>query len=500
MKKIISLLVVIVIVATACLVFAGCFNNNIPAFEVPEGGYDGSEVTITFLHCMGDALKRQLTRAIEDFKKLYPNITVKEENRGKYDDIIADLMVKVPNGQAPNLTYCYPDHVATYNETKQVVVLDNLINSKIMVDRADGTKEQLGFTEAQLNDFVKIFYDEGQSFGDDRMYLLPLAKSTELMYYNADFFEAHKDEISIPDHWFKNDENDRTSMEYTCEKIMEITERENATKPDSEKIQVIPFGYDSESNLFITLTEQMGSGYTTDDPDNHFVFDNAQNRDIMAKLKEWYNKRYFITKAVNKIGGSSEGSNTSDLLTNTDNASTPRAYMSIGSSGGASYNIPDDDSFTTGIAPIPQMNPDNPKAIMQGPDICIFNKENPQEVIASWLFLKFLVTNIDVQAGLSQVSGYIPATRAVENDELYLEFLAETEGNANIQAHACKVAKQLRDDGWFYISPAFYGSSVARDQVGLMVESILNNTDKDIPKIVENAFKDAMDQINYTLS
>jgi len=51
-----------------------------------------------------------------------------------------------------------------------------------------------------------------------------------------------------------------------------------------------------------------------------------------------------------------------------------------------------------GITTIPQANPESPKVISQGPSLCIFQKENPQEVIASWLFVKFLTTNVDFQA------------------------------------------------------------------------------------------------------
>ena len=31
--------------------------------------------------------------------------------------------------------------------------------------------------------------------------------------------------------------------------------------------------------------------------------------------------------------------------------------------------------------------------ISQGPSVCIFNKDDPQEVLASWLFAQFLLTD-----------------------------------------------------------------------------------------------------------
>ena len=45
-------------------------------FQVPEGGYDGSAVTITFYNTMGSNLTPVLDAYILEFIKLYPNITV----------------------------------------------------------------------------------------------------------------------------------------------------------------------------------------------------------------------------------------------------------------------------------------------------------------------------------------------------------------------------------------------------------------------------------------
>ena len=49
--------------------------------------------------------------------------------------------------------------------------------------------------------------------------------------------------------------------------------------------------------------------------------------------------------------------------------------------------------FETEIMPIPQFDPEHPQMISQGPSVCIFNKEDPGEVMASWLFTQYLLTN-----------------------------------------------------------------------------------------------------------
>ena len=202
MKKTISIL--LVALAVVAMAFAGGekesktgAGNN--AFQVPEGGYDGSPVTITFYHTMGSNLSEVLNLYIEEFNKLYPNITVNASQVGSYDDVRDQISTEITVGAQPNIAYCYPDHVALYNMAGVVATLDNLIDSKEEVVRADGSVEILGLTDAEKADFIEGYYEEGRQFGDDLMYTLPWSKSTEVLYYNKTFFDEHN--ISVPTTW-----------------------------------------------------------------------------------------------------------------------------------------------------------------------------------------------------------------------------------------------------------------------------------------------------------
>ena len=195
-------------------------------FEVPEGGYDGSAVTITFYHTMGSTLVEVLDQYIAEFNKLYPNITVEATQIGGYDDVRDQISTEITVGNQPNIAYCYPDHVALYNLAGAVAALDNLIESDITVTHADGTSEILGLTQEQKNDFITGYYEEGRQFGDGLMYTLPWSKSTEVLYYHKTFFDANG--LSVPTTW--------DEMEELCAKI-------KAIDPES-----IPLGYDSEGN------------------------------------------------------------------------------------------------------------------------------------------------------------------------------------------------------------------------------------------------------------
>ena len=439
-------------------------------FEVPEGGYDGSEVTIKFYNTMGTKYTDMMTHYIEEFNKLYPNIHVECTSVGSYDDVRDQISTEITVGNQPNLAYCYPDHVALYNLAGAVATLDSLIDSQIEVKRADGTTEILGLTEEQKNDFIAGYYNEGRQFGDDLMYSMPFSKSTEVLYYNKTFFEENG--LTVPTTW--------DEMKEVCAKI-------KAIDPNS-----IPLGYDSESNWFITMCEQYGSPYTSATGD-HFLFNNETNRNFVKMFREWYQAGYLTTQKL-------YGAYTSGLFTVQEEGKT-RSYMSIGSSAGATYQRPakgEDGKypFEVGIATIPQVSADNKRVISQGPSVCIFKKSNPQEVVASWLFLKFLTTSVDFQAEFSMASGYVPVLKSVATNEAYAAFMAQADGGDFISALSAKVCLEQEDA--YYTSPAFNGSSTARDQVGSLLTTCLTKDDGgDVDKMIQQAFEDAVSECEY---
>ena len=446
--------------------------TNAPEVNTPpasdEEGYDGSAVEIVFYHTMGSNLRDILDLYIPEFNKLYPNITIKHEQVGGYDDVREQISTEITVGNQPNIAYCYPDHVAMYNVAKAVVPLDSLIDSTAVVTLADGTEEIMGLTTKQTNDFIPGYYNEGKQFGDGKMYTLPLSKSTEVLYYNATFFEENN--LTPPTTW--------DEMEVLCQKILEID-------PDC-----IPLGYDSESNWFITMCEQLGTPYTSATGE-HFLFNTAENRAFVAEFREWFKKGYVTTQEI-------YGAYTSGLFVATEGQ---RSYMSISSSAGSTHQRPKNGEFQVGITTIPQANPENPKVISKGPSLCIFDKANKQEVYASWLFMKFLTTNVDFQAEFSMASGYVPVLKSVAKNETYkTKFLDKADGGDYISALSAKVCLEQADA--YYTSPAFNGSSVARDQVGLLIQDCFSavkeaGADADIDAIIKTKFEAAVEKCKY---
>lgn len=478
MKKKIGAIVMAGVMATtvaASLAFTGC-GTKIYDFNMPEGGYDGRDVSITFANTTGQTLEKIINPAIERFNELYPNIKVTVDNTTKdWDDFAKKITTQLSGGKQPNVAFCYPDHVALYNQSNAVLPLNDYFLpgsdfDDMTVTNAKGETEPLGLTADQLDEtkggYISAFYKEGSIYGDGNTYTLPFAKSTEVMFYNKTFFKDNN--LTVPTTW--------AEMEAVCAKITALDEN------------CIALGYDSESNLFITMCEQLGSDYTSLEGD-HYLFDNAENRAFVKKLKTWYDSRYLTTK-------NTYGKYSSNLF------KEKKCYMSIGSTGGSSYQDPGSTdgqmSFEVGVAPIPQEHPEKPKTILQGPSVCIFKHEDPYEVLASWLLIKFLTTDVQFQGLYSENSGYAPVTMATYESDAYQEFLDEASGDSKgLTAQTSQICKELAGKkDVFYYSPAFVGSSKAREQVGILLKTYLQS-ESNLDAALDDAFSKALQECRF---
>ncbi len=419
-----------------------------PDFVMPSEGFDtNTDISITFYHTMSQDLKDVLDLALQQFKILYPNITVNHSSIGAYDDIKSQIVTQVSSGKTEaDLLYCYPDHIALYNKAKAVATLDTLIDD-----------DKYGYTAAQKSDFVEAYYNEGKQFGDNKMYCLPFVKSSEVMYYNKTVFDENN--LSVPTNW--------DEMETVCKTLKKIY-------PNST-----PLGYDSSSNWFITMCEQMNIPYTTSSGKGggHYLFNNDQAKAFVKKLKGWRDKGYITTKGL-------YGSYTSGLFTKTDGT---QSFMCIGSSAGASYQKIDGQEVD--IASIPQYDSARKAVISQGPSVTILRNDNPQKVLASWLLLKFLTTDVNFQAQFSMTSGYTPVIKSVNDNAIYKAWL-ESGSTNNLQA--LSVQQTSKQSSMFFSSPVFIGSSQARDNVGALLDAALAGS-----KSVDQAFQDAFDECAY---
>ena len=136
---------------------------------------------------------------------------------------------------------------------------------------------------------------------------------------------------------------------------------------------------------------------------------------------------------------------------------------------------------------IPQFDTENPIMISQGPSMCVFNKKDSQEVLASWLFCQFMLTN-NVQIAYSQTEGYCPVTKKAQQSEEYIDYLSRAgEDNEMYYDIKLKATKLLLENTKnTFVTPVFNGSASLRNAAGQLIENVNKSVRR--KQTVDNAY------------
>lgn len=452
--KRLSLLVIIMF--SSLLTFA-CHGQGVKkkaSFDVPKEFDESRNYELVFW-AKNDSFKEQkeaYNDAITRFQEIYPNIKVTIKNYTDYNAIYKDVITNIATSTTPNICITYPDFVATYLEGENVMVnLDELINDSNY--GLGGSK--LKFDGVTKDEIIEKFMDE--LIINDRQYCLPFMRSSEACYVNKTYIE--KLGFTLPDGMLTWD-----FVWEVCEKAME----EYGKSPNTK---FKPLIYKSSDNMFIQLAKQYGIDYTTNNGD--VLLFNDDTSDLLRELQEYCAKGMFDT--FTHCGYPGNFFNRGNCL------------FAIDSTAGATWlgtNAPNYDisssqivEFETDIYPVPQVDTDNPYMISQGPSICIFYKEDPQEVLASWLFTQFLL-NDETQIKYAKTEGYIPVTYSAINSDKYQEYInnpiykpqnkSENE-QYYIKLKASKIVFDYRNNT--FITPVFNGSNLVRSAAGALIDN-----------------------------
>lgn len=135
--------------------------------------------------------------------------------------------------------------------------------------------------------------------------------------------------------------------------------------------------------------------------------------------------------------------------------------------------------FETEVMMIPQFDPEDPKMISQGPSVCVFNKADAQEVLASWLFAQYLLSN-EMQIAYAQTEGYVPVTTKARETAEYQDYLSRS-GEDNEFYYDVKLqATQLllENTEHTFVTSVFNGSASLRDAAGMLIENTAKSTNR----------------------
>ena len=302
-------------------------------------------------------------------------------------------------------------------------------------------------------------------------YALPYMRSTEAMYVNKTYVEALGFELpEVP----------------TWDFVWEVSEAALAKDAsgnyavNGQKV-LIPFIYKSTDNMMIQMLKQLDAGYSTDSVE--ILLLNDTTKQLLFEIARHASSGAFSTFKI------------SSYPANFLNAG--QCIFAVDSTAGATWmgtdapllDIAEENlvRFETAVCPVPQYDPEHPRMISQGPSVCIFNKPDRQEVLASWLFMQYLLTN-DVQIAYAQTEGYVPVTAKAQQSDEYQDYLARA-GEDNELHYAVKLAASqllLSHTEDTFVTPVFNGSASLRDAAGSLIESVAKSVRR--KQIVDDAY------------
>jgi multiple sugar transport system substrate-binding protein len=464
------LAVLLIITVSLSIFLTGCHGAREHAsFRLPEELDTTREITITFW-AKNDTNVTQANiykAAIAEFEALYPNITVEMRLYTDYSRIYNDVITNIATSTTPNICITYPDHIATYLTGENVVVpLDDLLTDE---NYGLGGSKVL-FESPTVSEIVPEFLEECNFSG--HQYALPYMRSTEACYVNKDYVE--KLGFDLPD---------VLTWDFVWEVSEAAMEKDGDTFTVNGQKVMIPFIYKSTDNMMIQMLHQLGADYS--DSTGHIGLFNDTTREILKEIARHAETRAFSTFQI------------SSYPANFLNAG--QCIFAVDSTAGSTWmgshapllDISEDAlvEFETVVYPIPQYDPENPSMISQGPSMCLFNKDDPQEVLASWLFMQYLLTD-SVQIRYSSTEGYVPVTTSAQESEEYKQYLslegADENGHYEVKLEAVKLL--LNNTENTFTTPVFNGSASLRSAAGELIENVTKSVRR--KKTVDDAFID----------
>lgn len=443
------------------LLLFGCSNrNNQNTSNDIESCFIKEDVNITFL-CMADrSYAVQLEEMVNDFMKSEPHVKVNLANplgSGNYSMVERNVIAGFFNGSYPDLVQCYPDNVVKYINRGYAINIDNYLNDK-----------DYGIYEDSKTDYLQSFLDEGSRYeGVEGTYSLPFCKSTELMYYNSDALIGLELDNINDGNPIDEEYLDSLTWEELFDNLCPAIKAKNDSLPEDEKLIVDSedsaiFTYDSSENFFITLANQYGYGYTSVDEEGNpsIDFDNPGMKTLVQKLKVAKDNGYLHTRG-------SFGNYVSYLF------QERKALFTVSSTAGLTYNLPENDEFSVGVARIPHAEGKEYVAINQGPSVCILDHHDNNRALASYLLWKY-ITSEKNSTIWAIFTGYMGIRNSTYQSEEYknAQTIDENTSLAN-RAKAENLKKISEVIAYTFNTDVFKGSSNARKNVGELLTACL---------------------------
>ena len=417
-------------------------------------------VSLTIWHYYNGSQQAAFDQLVEEFNATEgkeKGIYVEGYSQGSVSDlekaITASANGTVGADEMPDAFSSYADTAATVQQ---------------QVGLADLTEY---FSEDELSAYVDSYIEEGYFNNDGALYLLPIAKSTEIMMVNKTDWEPFAEATGTTLEELSTTEG----ITEVAQRYYEWTDSQTPDVPDDGKAF---YGRDSMGNYFVIGMKQMGHDIFNVDGDQVTVdLDKASVRRLWDNYYVPMMKGYFA--ALGKF--------------RSDDVKTGEVLAYTGSSASAMY-FPDSVETEDGsypidyeVLPAPVMEGGENYKIQQGAGMAV-TKSDPEHEYAVCEFLKWF-TQKEQNLRFVCDSAYLPVLKESNNADALDEVISKNQIEINSKAYDSLVdTMENFDSTSFYTTKNFKNSYEAR----IALSDSLSNDMTDDVAAVNQAVADGM--------
>ncbi|MGN0330306.1 MAG: extracellular solute-binding protein [Kineothrix sp.] len=407
MWKKINIFAVLILITLLC---GGCGS---------KGVYGDQPVSITIWHVYGAQTDSPLNDLIDVFnettgkeKGIRVEVTMVSNNKNIYKDILA-----AANGSpgAPEL----PDIFVSYPKTVFAMPDEN-----ILVDYRDY------FSEEELSDFVPEFLQEGVVNG--RLVILPVAKSTELMYVNKTAFDRFADATGAR-------LEELSTWEGIYDMACDYAAWTDGQTPDTPGDGKAFFVHDFPFNYFQVGVESLGESF--------FEGEQPAFGPMFRRVWEPYAKAAVSGGIWLQGGYATEPLRTGEAIVSVASSASVLYFSDV-----VTYADNTSEEVELLVLPCPVFEDGSRTVMGRGAGMCTV-KSTPEREQAAITFLKWL-TEPECNARFAVSAGYMPSTQEAFDVYMPQEISKLTE-QKYIELY--KAFTETQSGYTFYVSPQFEG-------------------------------------------
>ena len=420
------LLVLLVLVVSFSIVFAGCAPKQAPQQNNNQQNQQQEnkpkEVTIQIYFPVSTLAPeaKLLDGYAAAFHKEYPNITVKPVYSGGYTDVEKAIKTVINGGgEPPALAIMLATDLYDLIDAGYIVPLDSYINS-------------MPNGQEYLNDFFPQFLANSKYEG--KIWSIPFQRSVALMYYNADLLKENN--LPVPDSW---------------QSLAEVTSK--LTKKDKDG-KVVRWGIEWPSGWPYWLFQPLaiGNGTNIFKGPAQMNFNDPRVIEAIQYYIDLSHKYHSMPEGVQK--------NWNTAVPDFENG---RAAFILHSTSGLN-GILQGSKFNVGVMAVPGKKKGTYATVTGGGNIYMFKNVPKEKQDAAWKFIEF-VTQPKYVADFSINTGYIATRKSAYDLDVMKQHLKEVPQAAKVKEllkyagpeFSCHDLAQVRSIFHKYLQAAYNG-------------------------------------------